>query len=429
MASRRDEVWERKRQAFLSRQNGDGASAISRPSMASGARSQARPNPLTGHEERRAPSPLSRLVKEGYPETVGSAPQGTPTTRQMYGMQAYAGQAGSRPGSRQREREQQQQQQEGFHGGVAQQWSNNVQRSIEVHQQRNDPNFTGPKKPQGYRVSQAPGGATSINLSWNEAAGPPQRAPSPGGRALRGEAMVPAGRAPSPGARQHFQGEAMPSPSAALGQAAGLAAPPGARHPCYGDPMQAGSACYGNPAQAGPGFAVPPQARQPHYGEAQGMAAAGLAAPPQARHPCYGDMQAIPQVQSPAALQAGHRAPSPGNRRLREVPPSGNMLPAGHAMPAAGFQANPAANRGGGAPFANDYAPGGGLPPPMPRQSVPYAQDGVGAAIHGRYAEHQNMSANAYACGGNQNCGNVMTNRRTTKVSQPPGGGSSISFG
>ncbi|CAE7880354.1 abn-ts, partial [Symbiodinium microadriaticum] len=86
--SRRDEVWERKRQAFLSRQNGDGASAVSRPSMASAApRSQARPSPLGGADEA-----LSRLVREGYPETVGAAPQGTPTTRQMYGMQAYAGQ-------------------------------------------------------------------------------------------------------------------------------------------------------------------------------------------------------------------------------------------------------------------------------------------------------------------------------------------------
>eukprot|EP00439_Symbiodinium_sp_Y106_P016853 s8744_g2.t1 len=65
------------------------------------------------------------------------------------------------------------------------------------------------------------------------------------------------------------------------------------------------------------------------------------------------------------------------------------------------------------APFANDYGAGAGLPPPMPRQSAPFAQDGAGAVIHGRFAEHQNMSSNAYACGGNQNCGNVMTNRRT----------------
>jgi len=417
--SRRDEVWERKRQAFLSRQNGDGASAVSRPSMASAApRSQARPSPLGGADEA-----LSRLVREGYPETVGAAPQGTPTTRQMYGMQAYAGQAGSRPNSRSREPPQQPSQQEGFHSGVAQQWSSNVQRNIVVHQ--NDPNFTGPKKPQGYRVAQAPGGASSINLSWGEAP-PPQRAPSPGGRGLRAEALPPAGRAPSP-ARQ-FPCEVAPVPLATPAArpcyaeeqamlAAGRAAPPPqGRHPCYGDPQQV----------AQNGFAVPPQSRQPCYGEAQAVAAAGFAAPPQARHPCYGDAQQVAprHVQSPARLQAGQRAPSPGSRRLLQA-----QQPTGPAMVAAGFQAPQAAHRGGGAPFANDYGAGAGLPPPMPRQSAPFAQDGAGAVIHGRFAEHQNMSSNAYACGGNQNCGNVMTNRRTTKVSHPPGGGSSISFG
>jgi SPIRAL1-like protein len=38
-------------------------------------------------------------------------------------------------------------------------------------------------------------------------------------------------------------------------------------------------------------------------------------------------------------------------------------------------------------------------------------------------------SSNAYANGANQNCGNVLTDRRTTKVSAPPGGHSSIVFG
>jgi len=38
-------------------------------------------------------------------------------------------------------------------------------------------------------------------------------------------------------------------------------------------------------------------------------------------------------------------------------------------------------------------------------------------------------SSNAYANGANQNCGNVLTDRRTTKVLAPPGGHSSIVFG
>jgi SPIRAL1-like protein len=39
------------------------------------------------------------------------------------------------------------------------------------------------------------------------------------------------------------------------------------------------------------------------------------------------------------------------------------------------------------------------------------------------------VSSNAYANGANQNCGNVLTDRRTTRVSAPPGGHSSIVFG
>merc|ERR1712151_162004 len=41
----------------------------------------------------------------------------------------------------------------------------------------------------------------------------------------------------------------------------------------------------------------------------------------------------------------------------------------------------------------------------------------------------QNGSSNAYACGGNQNCGNGITDRLTTRVNAPPGGRSQISFG
>merc|ERR1719197_1309064 len=39
------------------------------------------------------------------------------------------------------------------------------------------------------------------------------------------------------------------------------------------------------------------------------------------------------------------------------------------------------------------------------------------------------VSANSYANGANQNCGNVMTGRSTTRVAQAPGGTSQISFG
>eukprot|EP00913_Durusdinium_trenchii_P034999 g32739.t1 len=119
--ARRDEVWERKRQAFLARQNGDAASAVSRPSGL-GAVSQAR---YQGREGRHS-SPLSRLVHEGYPDVPPPETQGTDT--RQYGMQAYA-QGGSRPNSQSRQPLQQQpQQQEGFHSGVAQQWCRGTSR-------------------------------------------------------------------------------------------------------------------------------------------------------------------------------------------------------------------------------------------------------------------------------------------------------------
>ncbi len=39
------------------------------------------------------------------------------------------------------------------------------------------------------------------------------------------------------------------------------------------------------------------------------------------------------------------------------------------------------------------------------------------------------VSSNAYANGHSQNTGNVLTDRPTSKVTQPPGGRSSITFG
>lgn len=39
------------------------------------------------------------------------------------------------------------------------------------------------------------------------------------------------------------------------------------------------------------------------------------------------------------------------------------------------------------------------------------------------------VSSNAFACGNNQNCGNVLTNRPTTLLHAPPGGRSTIQLG
>ena len=40
----------------------------------------------------------------------------------------------------------------------------------------------------------------------------------------------------------------------------------------------------------------------------------------------------------------------------------------------------------------------------------------------------ENVSSNAFANGANQNCGNVLTDRSTTRLHAPPGGKSSISL-
>lgn len=44
------------------------------------------------------------------------------------------------------------------------------------------------------------------------------------------------------------------------------------------------------------------------------------------------------------------------------------------------------------------------------------------------HAGNSGISSNAYAQGSRQNVGNVITDRPTSRVTQPPGGRSSISF-
>ncbi|CAK9072682.1 unnamed protein product [Durusdinium trenchii] len=282
----------------------------------------------------------------------------------------------------------------------------------------------GRRSPKDIESHNLLGGPSSINLSWNEA---PNRAPSPA-RVAKPEAPVGGARGASPARMlEVVHPSRLPSGVAAVPQegAAGLAGPPAQRHPCYGDPqVHAGGAAPRAMPSYDPqaaGLAHPPAGRHPCYGDPQvnlaqpsgpstqqarplydpQAPAAGAKAPaPAQRHPCYGDPQA-------AALPP-RRTPSPCNGRAKEVP-----------MAAAGFQAHQMHR--GGAPYAYDGGPAAGLPPPLPREAR--AQD----QPLGR--EQPRVSSNAYACGGNQNCGNVITDRRSTRVAQPPGGSSSICFG
>jgi hypothetical protein len=79
--------------------------------------------------------------------------------------------------------------------------------------------------------------------------------------------------------------------------------------------------------------------------------------------------------------------------------------------------------RNNGGPFAHAPSPyggmgGGGLPGAQGHGGVAY-----GAKAGGR------ISSNAYASGGNQNCGNVLTDKPTSRVLKPPGGGGSLKIG
>eukprot|EP00618_Florenciella_parvula_P037477 CAMPEP_0119487468 /NCGR_PEP_ID=MMETSP1344-20130328/13549_1 /TAXON_ID=236787 /ORGANISM="Florenciella parvula, Strain CCMP2471" /LENGTH=145 /DNA_ID=CAMNT_0007522333 /DNA_START=68 /DNA_END=505 /DNA_ORIENTATION=+ len=65
-------------------------------------------------------------------------------------------------------------------------------------------------------------------------------------------------------------------------------------------------------------------------------------------------------------------------------------------------------------------------PAPAPVQQ-PYAapvQENTGLV----FGAQRTNGSNAYANGANQNCGNVLTDRPTTRLHAPPGGKSSISF-
>ncbi|CAM9594476.1 unnamed protein product, partial [Chrysoparadoxa australica] len=67
-------------------------------------------------------------------------------------------------------------------------------------------------------------------------------------------------------------------------------------------------------------------------------------------------------------------------------------------------------------------------PSPPPDQPKAVAPSTVPAALH-KPAEGRSVSSNAYASGSNQNAGNFITDRPTTRTSCPPGGRTSITLG
>lgn len=96
-------------------------------------------------------------------------------------------------------------------------------------------------------------------------------------------------------------------------------------------------------------------------------------------------------------------------------------------------QLNRKQNGGGGAPFAmheEQWQAGGMLVPGLPGRSVlPPKPPPQAATPADKKPPQRVISSNHFACGANQNCGNVITDRATSRVLRPPGGGSSLQLG
>ncbi|RLN87850.1 hypothetical protein BBJ28_00015369 [Nothophytophthora sp. Chile5] len=84
-------------------------------------------------------------------------------------------------------------------------------------------------------------------------------------------------------------------------------------------------------------------------------------------------------------------------------------------------------------PYAKDYRRGSNSDnfnqPPAQQQQPPYQQPQQNYAQASGTARSGSSSSNQYANGSNQNAGNVLTDRRITRIHAPPGGASSIRFG
>lgn len=148
--------------------------------------------------------------------------------------------------------------------------------------------------------------------------------------------------------------------------------------------------------------------------------------------------RAPPQQQVRSLIQQGPPSPT-GAVKYQQGPPSSSIgvRPAGYV-----------ASGGPAPPFATDspvkavFSPSGGRSvsgqvsnqhPPSPTGGGP-SPLGLAGGYSGKQAQAfgariSNDSANAFATGANQNCGNVLTDRPTSRVLAPPGGKSNFVLG
>ena len=109
--------------------------------------------------------------------------------------------------------------------------------------------------------------------------------------------------------------------------------------------------------------------------------------------------------------------------RVRAPPGGASSISFGGGEPApAPVRRAPAARPQAAAPAAKREEPAA----PAPKAVLRDVNTPAAAAAPAGKAR---VSSNAYATGSNQNCGNVITDRPTTRLHAPPGGKSSFSLG
>ena len=91
-------------------------------------------------------------------------------------------------------------------------------------------------------------------------------------------------------------------------------------------------------------------------------------------------------------------------------------------------RSNDAPRRGRAAEAEVTMKPGQAAPQPAPHSASQRASQPQ-AAAEPVFGARLKVGSNSYASGANQNAGNVLTDRPTSRVLAPPGGRSQISFG
>jgi len=184
-----------------------------------------------------------------------------------------------------------------------------------------------------------------------------------------------------------------------------LKAPGGGSSISFGDEAPAGQLQQQAPTRRGP------PASQISFGYDEAPAPARAAQPEQATYGMRSDARANSSnaYANGADQNCGNFITDRTTSRVLKAPGGGSSISFGDEAPAGQLQQQAPTRRG---------------PPPASQISF-----GGEPTTYGMRSDARANSSNAYADGGNQNCGNFITDRPTSRVLKAPGGGSSICFG